>query len=116
VRDKQGLLAGRALLEELTEETSFIAAGGPPEANPSWQEALDLENQLTVARLLVESALAREESRGAHYRSDFPVRDDERWLQAVVVRRGDDGNPVLGTRPVELTRLATDGEALASRA
>jgi succinate dehydrogenase/fumarate reductase flavoprotein subunit len=116
VRDEQGLLAGRALLEELTEETSLIAAGGPPEANPSWQEALDLGNQLTVARLVLESALAREESRGAHFRSDFPVRDDERWLQAVVAHRGEDGDPVLGTRPVELTRLATNGEAFATQA
>ena len=61
---------------------------GRREANPAWQEALDLESQLTVARLIVESALAREESRGAHFRSDFPERDDERWLRRVVVALG----------------------------
>ena len=110
---RAGLLAGRALLEELEEEVAEIAAGGPPEANPSWQEALDLSNQLTVARLLVESALARKESRGAHFRSDFPVRDDDRWLKAIVAYRGDGGELTLETRPVELTRLDTDGAAVA---
>jgi L-aspartate oxidase len=34
---------------------------------------------LTIARLMIGSALAREESRGVHFRSDFPRRDDERW-------------------------------------
>ena len=46
-----------------------------------------------MARLIVESALARKESRGAHFRADFPERDDERWLRAVVVAVGGDGDP-----------------------
>jgi len=47
---------------------------------PGWE----LQNLLTVARLMIGSALEREESRGVHYRSDFPHRDDERWLRHVV--------------------------------
>jgi L-aspartate oxidase len=39
----------------------------------------ELQNLLTVARLMVASALVRDESRGTHFRSDFPNRDDLRW-------------------------------------
>ena len=39
----------------------------------------ELQNLLTIARLMIEGALARDESRGTHFRSDFPTRDDERW-------------------------------------
>ncbi len=112
VRTREGLLRARTELAALAEESSRVAVAGPPEANPAWQQALDLESQLTVARLIVESALLREESRGAHFRADFPERDDEEWLRAVVVQRGGDGEPELTTRPVELTRLAPGGRVL----
>ncbi len=113
VRTRAGLLEARALLQELAAESARVAVPGPMQANPGWQAALDLESQLVVARLVVESALAREESRGAHFRADFPERNDAEWLRAVVARSGADGEPSLSTRLVELTRLAPDGRALA---
>jgi len=112
VRTRAGLLEARERLAELQEESSSVSVAGPREANPAWQQALDLESQLTVARLIVESALAREESRGAHFRADFPERDDDGWLRAVVVAVGANGEPELTTRPVELTRLAPHGRVL----
>jgi L-aspartate oxidase len=39
----------------------------------------ELQNLLTIARLMIHSAKKREESRGVHFRGDFPERDDERW-------------------------------------
>ena len=112
VRTRDGLLEARERLAELQEHSSRVSVAGPLEANPAWQQALDLESQLTVARLIVESALAREESRGAHFRADFPERDDDGWLRAVVVAVGGNGEPELTTRPVELTRLAPKGRVL----
>ena len=47
-------------------------------------EGWELQNMLTVARLMIWSALQRTESRGVHYRSDCPQRDDEHWLRHVV--------------------------------
>jgi len=48
--------------------------------NLAWQEALNVPNLALVARLTAEAALYRTESRGSHFRRDFPARDDERWL------------------------------------
>lgn len=59
-------------------------------------------NLLLVGRLFLESALARRESRGAHYRSDYPRQDDSRWLGSLQVRLGKDGRPVLEFVPQPL--------------
>jgi L-aspartate oxidase len=45
----------------------------------------ELQNLLTVARLMIDAATRRDESRGTHYRSDFPARDDGRWGQRHVI-------------------------------
>jgi L-aspartate oxidase len=47
------------------------------------QAGWELQNLLTIARLMIDSALAREESRGVHYRSDFPERDDAQWQRHI---------------------------------
>ena len=39
----------------------------------------ELQNLLTMARLMIDAAIEREESRGTHFRSDFPARDDVHW-------------------------------------
>jgi L-aspartate oxidase len=52
---------------------------------PGWE----LQNLLTVARLVVEAALAREESRGVHLRADFPTQDDVRWNRHITASRSD---------------------------
>jgi L-aspartate oxidase len=49
----------------------------------------ELQNMLTLSRLLVAAAAAREESRGAHERLDFPRREDERWRGRIELRRGE---------------------------
>jgi succinate dehydrogenase/fumarate reductase flavoprotein subunit len=77
---------------------------GPPAANVGWQDALDLDNALLVAELVVASARAREETRGMQIRTDFPERDDSGWLRTVVVRDVD-GRRVIDLRPVSFPRL-----------
>jgi succinate dehydrogenase / fumarate reductase flavoprotein subunit/fumarate reductase flavoprotein subunit len=111
VRTRAGLLEAQERIETLADEAEAIAVSGSPTMNYAWQEALDLGNQLTVARIIVASALAREESRGAHYRADFPSRDDERWLRYAVARRGPDGAPEITWRPVDLARSSPNAAA-----
>ncbi|MFM8552051.1 MAG: FAD-binding protein [Nitrospiraceae bacterium] len=66
--------------------------------------ALELQSLLDVADTIVAGALAREESRGAHYRSDFPARNDADWLKHSLARRAPQG-PALSYVPVTITRF-----------
>ena len=108
VRSRAGLMDARDRIDALAEEAAGIAVPGPREVNYAWQEALDLVNQLTVARTIVASALARDESRGAHFRSDFPESDDKHWLRYSVVRRGAEAEPKVDFRQVQGTRVPAE--------
>lgn len=103
VRDRAGLQRALAGIDELTERVAKVGVPGPAEVNFAWQEALDLVNQVQVAKLVATSALLREESRGAHFRSDFPDADNDEWLRYVVLNRVD-GEIGVDYRPVEFTR------------
>jgi len=72
--------------------------------NTDLVEAIELGHLLDLAEALVEGALTREESRGAHYREDFPTRDDENWLKHTLVYRNPDGSRRFEYRPVTLGR------------
>jgi succinate dehydrogenase / fumarate reductase flavoprotein subunit len=67
-------------------------------------QTLELEYMVDVARVIALGALLREESRGAHYRLDFPARNDSQWLKHTVARIGDDGEPVISYKDVVITR------------
>ena len=66
--------------------------------------ALELENLVDIGECILRSGLAREESRGAHQRTDFTARDDERFLAHHLVRRDDDGTARIEQLPVTITR------------
>ena len=72
--------------------------------NTDLLETLELESLLHLAETIVVSALARQESRGAHYREDFPERDDKQWLRHTLVQKTDTG-PRLFYKPVRVTRF-----------
>jgi L-aspartate oxidase len=78
--DKVGIVRDEQSLTEALAELDCIAAR--PLNTRSW-------NFVTLARLVAEAALARRESRGAHYRSDLPDRDDENFQRHTLQRRGD---------------------------
>src|SRR5438132_8476418 len=67
-------------------------------------EALELGYLIDLAESLVIGAMARTESRGGHFRDDFPTRDDTNWLKHTLVRRADDGKVTLDYKPVQLGR------------
>ena len=66
--------------------------------------ALEFSFMLDVAQAIVASALKREESRGAHQRTDFPRRDDQRFLAHSLAHRADDGACRIEYKPVAITR------------
>jgi L-aspartate oxidase len=77
---KMGIVRDRRRLLEAQRDVGFwrrYALGREFDGKPGWE----LQNLLTVARLMIDAALKRDESRGTHFRSDFPTRDDARWGQ-----------------------------------
>ncbi len=64
-------------------------------------KSLELENMLLLSQMVCRAALLRTESRGAHFRSDYPEEDNRRWLQNVVVQKVD-SEMTLQTIPVSL--------------
>jgi fumarate reductase (CoM/CoB) subunit A len=68
--------------------------------NTEWREAIEVENMLDVAEMVTRAALLRNESRGAHYREDFPVEDNEKWLKNITISRARDGSMKLTPSPV----------------
>jgi succinate dehydrogenase / fumarate reductase flavoprotein subunit len=69
--------------------------------NSNLVHALELDNLIDLAEVTVASALAREESRGAHARRDFATRDDEKWLKHTLAFRDQDG-PCFEHKPVTI--------------
>jgi succinate dehydrogenase / fumarate reductase flavoprotein subunit len=66
-------------------------AHGNREYNPGWHTALDLDNLLTVSEAITRCALERQESRGGHFREDFPDKDAGFGKLNLVVRKDEDG-------------------------
>jgi succinate dehydrogenase / fumarate reductase flavoprotein subunit len=84
----------RRALEEIARlrvEAARVSVPGNREYNPGWHTALDLGNLLTVAEAIARSALERKESRGGHFRDDFPEKSAAYAGFNVAVRRGADG-------------------------
>ena len=76
--------------------------------NTDLVEALELENLIGQAAIILHSALFRTESRGAHAREDFPERDDRNWLKHTLAWQNADGRVRLGDRPVHLHTLSNE--------
>ena len=72
--------------------------------NTELLEALELGAMLDISKTIAAGALARQESRGAHYREDFPKRDDIHWMQHTLAYRTDHGLE-LRYKPVVITRF-----------
>ncbi len=111
VRDAAGLARAEGALEELEARLDATGVeGGSLAFNLTWHDWLNLKNLLLVSKAIRASAAAREDSRGAHYRSDFPeVRDLDRSRYTCVNWREDRFE--VSTRPVEFARVRP-GETL----
>ena len=72
--------------------------------NTELTAALELSYMLDGAQAIVQSALERRESRGSHQRTDYPQRDDERFLAHSLAYRAEDDSPRIEYRPVTITR------------
>jgi succinate dehydrogenase/fumarate reductase flavoprotein subunit len=83
VRSDASLRACLREIDRLRGETSQLNAAAPA----LLAAALEVENLLTVAEIMARAALLRTESRGSHYREDYPQRDDRTWEQSIITRQ-----------------------------
>ena len=104
-REAKSLTAMREKLRELHERYRQVRVQDQSAGyNTELLEVIELGCLLDLAEVLVESALARQESRGAHFREDFPKRDDPNWLKHTLVYKGENGIE-LKYKPVTITKF-----------
>ncbi|RMF92699.1 MAG: FAD-binding protein [Nitrospinota bacterium] len=106
VREEKALQAALQRIAELQEDCQRVALSGGRRFNLAWQDLLNLQNLLTVSALITQSALVRRESRGSHYRLDYPETDNHHYLRNVCLQRGAEGEMRVFWRPVALSRLS----------
>jgi succinate dehydrogenase / fumarate reductase flavoprotein subunit len=91
VRVEEEMTKALEKIDELKERVKKVAVSGNREFNPGWHTALDLDNLLLVSEAIAKSALSRPESRGAHFREDYPEKSEQCAGFNNVIRQGDDG-------------------------
>jgi len=104
-RTEKSLREAAATLAELEERAKNVALDDHSRTfNTELLSALELTCLLDVATCMVDSALHRTESRGAHQRTDYPARNDRNFLAHSVITRAPDGSRRIEYKPVTITR------------
>jgi succinate dehydrogenase / fumarate reductase flavoprotein subunit len=100
VRREPEMQAALGKIEGLKERAARAGTPGNREYNPGWHTAVDLRSLLTCAEAIARSAIERQESRGGHFRDDFPEKTAEGAGFNLVCRKGRDGRMEIARRPV----------------
>ncbi|MFQ6134799.1 MAG: succinate dehydrogenase/fumarate reductase flavoprotein subunit [Nitrososphaerales archaeon] len=103
-RSGEGLVKAIKKVKDLQKRAYRHIEDRNREYNTNLVHVMELEAMLQVGEVLLVSAYARTESRGAHFRIDHPSRDDKNWLKHTLAYRGEDG-PRLEYTPVKITRI-----------
>jgi len=107
MQDKVGIVRREAEMAEALEGIAGLKARadrvgvtGNRDYNPGWHTAIDLHSMLTVASAITRSALARKESRGGHFRDDYPDKAGEFGAFNILCRKGQDGGVAVVRQPI----------------
>jgi succinate dehydrogenase / fumarate reductase, flavoprotein subunit len=104
VRQEQEMLQALDRIRELKAASERVSVDGNREYNTGWHTALDLYHLLTVSEMITRAALERRESRGAHFRDDFPTKEERLGGFNIVVRKGADGEMEFRREPTSPMR------------
>lgn len=111
VRREEEMQQVLGIVAELKERAARVSAPGNREYNPGWHTAIDLDNLLTVSEAIALSAIERKESRGGHFRDDYPDKDAAHFANVNVrVRKGEDGR--MQVDQVPMAELPEDLQAI----
>ena len=100
VRQEDEMQDALVKLGTLRSRAATVGAVGNREFNPGWHTAMELGNLLTISEAIAKSAIERKESRGGHFRDDYPDKDPEAAKFNTVIRKGADGTMRLTREPV----------------
>lgn len=106
VRQEEEMKQALIELEKLKERSNTLKVIGNREFNNGWHTALDLQHLLTVSEAIVKAAIERKESRGAHFREDYPEKDEKSSKFNLVISKGEDGKMQVKHEP--LTEMRAD--------
>jgi fumarate reductase flavoprotein subunit len=96
---------GAEILAELQERVGNVGLADTSRSfNTELMAALELANMLDIGECILQAGMQRQESRGAHQRTDFPARDDDQFLTHLMVLRNSDGTSRVERLPVTITR------------
>jgi len=100
VRREAEMIEALDRIAELRARAEKVGVRGNREYNPGWHTALDLDSLLTVSEVVTRAAIERKESRGAHFRDDYPGKDAEWGRVNLVVKKAADGSMSVSRAPV----------------
>jgi succinate dehydrogenase flavoprotein subunit len=100
VRNEQEMRRALDCLQTFRQRAAKVGTGGHREYNPGWHAALDLHSLLTVSEAVALSAIERKESRGGHFREDYPDKSAEFGKINIVVRKDRDGSMRVSRTPI----------------
>ena len=104
-RTKESLLRARKRLQELASQLKQMGVGNiQREYSNTWQDWMNLQNLILVSQAVTEAALSRENSRGAHYRDDFPEPGSLEESYYTAVNLNQDGISIQN-QPVQFTMI-----------
>jgi succinate dehydrogenase / fumarate reductase flavoprotein subunit len=100
VREEGQMKVALAEIQKLKSRAANVAVKGNREYNPGWHTALDLRNLLTVSEAITRCAIERKESRGGHFRDDYPDKDAKFGEFNFTIMKGADGEMQLDRAPI----------------
>ena len=100
VRNETEMLRAKEHLALMRQRADNVKVTGNREFNPGWHTALDLNNMLITSEAILMAALERKESRGAHFREDYPEKDAQSAKFNLVIKKNAEGQMTIREEPI----------------